>query len=60
VAADCNRVFVDTFLELCCFLELVEVVLTFFRNAGFGVQASFPNSTDAPPMDVAVFKISPL
>jgi len=53
VAADCNRVFVfvDTFLEFCCFLELVEVVVTFFLSAGFGVQASFPNSTDAPRMD---------
>lgn len=61
VAADCNLVlvFVDTFLEFCCFLELVEAVLTFFRNAGFGVQAFFPTSKDGP-VGVATFELSPL
>jgi hypothetical protein len=39
-------------------LELVEVVLTFFRNAGFGVQTSFPTSTDAS-VDATTFKLSP-
>lgn len=57
LAADCNRVlvFVVTFLEFCSFLEIVEEEVTFFLNAGFGVQASFPTSTDGN-----TFKLSPL
>lgn len=63
MAADCNRVlvFVAIFLAFCCFLEFVDVVVVaFFCNAGFGVQASsFPTSTDAPTDDDTL-KLSPL
>lgn len=50
MADDCGFVFMDIFLAVCCFLELLVVAL-FSSNGKMGVQASSPASIDAAPDD---------